>query len=57
MDPVFAEDCKYRWYQVLIDDRWITINPWSPFPLEQVRGMRGYRLWDYDGLIVKEFVR
>jgi hypothetical protein len=53
---VFEEDNKYELYEVLIGNDWKIIHPWLPL-MQQVRGMRGYRLWDYEGHIVKQFVR
>lgn len=44
----------YAKYQVLIGDQWKTIDLSLPFA-QQIRGMRGYRLWDFNGKIVKYY--
>jgi hypothetical protein len=43
----------YHKYQVLIGDKWKTIDLSHPFS-SQIKGMTGYRIFDRNGKVVKE---
>jgi hypothetical protein len=47
-----AEGNQYSVYQVLIGRTWYTIEPGMPL-LWQTKGMRGYRMFDGYGHLVK----